>query len=222
MIEAEKFPGNGQITLTGSLGDVGCFSLYANKIITTGEGGMLTTNNKELATRARSLKSLAFGAENKFMHAETGYNYRMTNLQAAFGAAQMTHVEDIIERKRTMAAYYLEHLAGIPGLRLPVEKEYAKNVYWMFNLLLEGPLQGKRKEFMLALTERGVESREDFIPFNDQEIYIKKGLTSPGDCPVASNAGREGFYIPSGTDISEEEQVYVCEQIRAVAEELTS
>ncbi len=206
---------------TGSLGDVGCFSLYANKIITTGEGGMITTNNKELADKARSLKSLAFGTANKFMHADTGFNYRMTNMQAAFGAAQMTHADDIINRKRIMAAYYLKHLANIPGLRLPVEKEYAKNVYWMFNILLEGSLLGKRAAFMKELADRGVESREDFIPFNDQEIYIQQGFTKSEDCPVASRAGREGFYIPSGTDITEEEQEYVVAQIKQVAEALS-
>lgn len=206
---------------TGSLGDIGCFSLYANKIITTGEGGMITTNNKELADKARSLKSLAFGTENKFMHADTGFNYRMTNMQAAFGAAQMTHAEDVINRKRIMAEYYLKHLANIPGLSLPVEKDYAKNVYWMFNILLEGPLSGKRAAFMKGLAERGVESREDFIPFNDQEIYIRQGFTKSEDCPVASNAGREGFYIPSGTDITEEEQEYVVSQIKQVAEALS-
>lgn len=206
---------------TGSLGDVGCFSLYANKIITTGEGGMITTSNKELADKARSLKSLAFGTANKFMHADTGFNYRMTNMQAAFGAAQMTHADDIINRKRIMAAYYLKHLANIPGLRLPVEKEYAKNVYWMFNILLEGSLLGKRAAFMKELADRGVESREDFIPFNDQEIYIQQGFTKSEDCPVASRAGREGFYIPSGTDITEEEQEYVVAQIKQVAEALS-
>lgn len=200
----------------GGIGDIGCFSFYANKIITTGEGGMLTMNDPVLAERARSLKGLAFGKENKFMHADIGYNYRMTNIQAAFGAAQMTHADELVAKKRSIAAYYLKELAGLPGIVLPVEKPYAKNVYWMFNILLDGPLKGKRAEFMRALSERGVDTREDFIPFNDQEIFIARGLTQPSDCPIASNAGVNGLYIPSGTDISIDEQAYVVAQIKEV------
>lgn len=202
---------------TGSMGDIGCFSFYANKIITTGEGGMITTNSPEIAGKARSLKALAFGTENKFMHADIGYNYRMTNVQAAIGCAQMTRIDDILERKTRMAEYYRQHLEGIEGIRLPIQLPETKNVWWMYNIRLEGRLAGKRQEFMKALQERGVECREDFIPFNDQKIFIERGLTKPGECPVASEAGREGFYVPSGTDITEEEQAYVVESIRAVA-----
>lgn len=206
----------------GSLGDVGCFSFYANKIVTTGEGGMLTTNDAALAKEARSLKALAFGEKNKFMHRAIGYNYRMTNVQAAIGAAQMTRIDDILSRKRTMASYYLTHLSGMPELQLPVEKPYAKNVYWMFNILLRGPLAGRRQEFMQKLSARGVDTREDFIPFNGQEIFIEKGMTKLEDCPVANDAGLNGLYIPSGTDISEEEQRYVVQEIRETVREMTS
>ncbi len=206
----------------GSLGDIGCFSFYANKIVTTGEGGMITTNNKALAAEVRSLKSLAFGEKNKFMHRAVGYNYRMTNLQAAIGAAQMTRIDDILLRKRKMAAYYLAHLSDIPELQMPVEKSYAKNMYWMFNIILQGALLGRRNEFMGKLRERGVDTREDFIPFNGQEIFITQGITKLEDCPIANNAGENGLYIPSGTDISEEEQAYVVAQIRDVVSELTA
>jgi perosamine synthetase len=204
----------------GGMGDIGCFSLYANKIVTTGEGGMLTMQDPALAERARSLKGLAFGKENKYMHEDIGYNYRLTNIQAAFGAAQMTHVDDIILRKRAMASYYLEHLKDIDGLGLPPEKEYAKNVYWMFNIVLKGALEGKRKELTEKLAERGVETRFDFIPFNGQDIFIAKGLARKEDCPVANYAGDNGFYIPSGTDITEEEQAYVVAQMREAVQKL--
>lgn len=206
----------------GSLGDVGCFSFYANKIVTTGEGGMLTTNNVALANEARSLKALAFGEKNKFMHRAVGYNYRMTNVQAAIGSAQMTRIDDILLRKRTMGSYYLAHLSDIPELQMPVEKPYAKNVYWMFNIILRGSLAGRRQEFMDKLRTRGVDTREDFIPFNGQEIFIAKGFTKLEDCPVANNAGENGLYIPSGTDISEEEQSYVVQEIRSVVAEMKS
>lgn len=217
---AEAHGGEYKGRKTGSMGDIGCFSFYANKIITTGEGGMLTMNDPALAERARNLKALAFGKENKFMHADIGYNYRLTNIQSAIGCAQMTRIDDILSRKDAMAAYYKEHLSDIEGLRLPIQLPETRNVWWMYNVRLEGPLKGRRSEFMKALKEKGVESREDFIPFNDQTIFIEKGLTTPGECPVASEAGREGFYIPSGTDISEEEQAYVCQAMHEVAASL--
>lgn len=204
----------------GSIGDIGCFSFYANKIVTTGEGGMLTMNDPALAERARSLKALAFGKENKFQHSDIGFNYRMTNLQAAVGAAQMTHIDDILQRKRTMAAYYNKELAGIPGLMLPVEKSYAKNVYWMFLINLTGSLAGKRASLMKKLAERGVETREAFLPFNGQTIFIERGLARKDDCPVANDVGDNGFYIPSGTDITVEEQAYVVAQMKGVIAEL--
>lgn len=217
---AEAHGGEYKGRKTGSMGDIGCFSFYANKIITTGEGGMLTMNDPALAERARNLKALAFGKENKFMHADIGYNYRLTNIQSAIGCAQMTRIDDILSRKDAMAVYYKEHLSDIEGLRLPIQLPETRNVWWMYNVRLEGPLKGKRSEFMKALKEKGVESREDFIPFNDQTIFIEKGLTTPGECPVASEAGREGFYIPSGTDISEEEQAHVCQAMHEVAASL--
>ncbi len=217
--EAHGAEYNGQ--RVGSFGDAACFSFYANKIITTGEGGMVTTNNPELAARMRSLKGLAFGKENKFMHEDIGYNYRMTNLQAAFGAAQMTHAEDLVARKRAIAAYYLTHLQGLSGVRLPVEKPYAKNVYWMFNVVLEGALEGKRADVMRELLARGVETREDFLPANDQDIFQARGFTKAEDCPHASYAGKNGFYLPSGTDISEEEQAHVVTMMKEVVATLT-
>ncbi|MBI4138628.1 DegT/DnrJ/EryC1/StrS family aminotransferase [Candidatus Uhrbacteria bacterium] len=200
----------------GSLGDIGCFSFYANKIVTTGEGGMVTTNRPELAERARMLKSLAFGTENKFMHQDVGYNYRLTNLQAAVGVAQMGKIDDILRRKKEMAAYYLRELAGISAIQLPVEEPYASNVYWMFNIVLRGPLSGKRTAFMAALKERGVETREDFVPFNLQDIFIARGLTKPEDCPVANDISKDGLYLPSGTDISEPELAHVVASVREV------
>ncbi|TSD02439.1 MAG: glutamine--scyllo-inositol transaminase [Parcubacteria group bacterium Athens0714_24] len=200
----------------GSLGDIGCFSFYANKIITTGEGGMVTTNNSELAEKVRSLKTLAFGKENKFMHQDIGYNYRLTNVQAAIGVGQMNKVKEIIERKRAMAKFYLENLSGIPEIQLPVEEPYALNVYWMFNIVLKGKLSGRRAFFINELKKKGVETRDDFVPFNQQEIFIKQGLTKPEDCPVANSFYQDGLYLPSGTDISEEELKYVVQQIKEI------
>lgn len=204
----------------GGIGDIAAYSFYANKILTTGEGGMVTTNNDAWAARARSLKSLAFGKENKFMHDDIGFNYRLPNLQCAIGVAQLEKWEEIKKRKRAMAAYYLNALKDIPELQLPVEKPYALNIYWMFLMVLRGALKGKRTEVMAELKKRGVETREGFVPANEQHVFIARGLTKPEDCPVASSFASDSFYIPSGTDISDEELAYVAAQVHDVVAQL--
>ncbi len=201
---------------TGSLGDIGCFSFYANKIITTGEGGMCVTNNAALAAEMRSLKSLAFGEPHKFMHRAVGFNFRMTNLQAAIGCAQMEKIDDIIFRKRRLARFYTEQLAGLDLLQLPGEADYACNVYWMYHLGLRGPLARRRGEILRRLAERGVETREGFIPFNLQEIFLARGLTRPEACPNANEAAFRTFYLPSSPTLTEDQLAYVCEHLREV------
>jgi perosamine synthetase len=186
----------------GGLGDAGCFSFYANKIITTGEGGMVTFHDKAHAERARGLKALAFGDTNKFMHKDIGYNYRMTNLQAAIGHAQFLKIEQTIERKRAIAAYYNRCFAGLEGVQLPVEKPYARNVYWMYHLVLTGRHSGRRSEVMQRLEAAGVETRETFIPANMQEIFIKQGWTAADACPKANAVAYTGFYLPSGAELT--------------------
>ncbi len=198
----------------GSLGHIGCFSFYANKIITTGEGGMLTTNDPALAERSRSLRSLAFGKVNKFMHSDIGYNYRMTNLQAAVGCAQLGKIEDVIARKIKMAAFYTSRLSGEKSLRLPVTKPYARNVYWMYHVNLEGKAASRRDEILKDLREQGIETREGFIPYNLQEIFIKDKLTSPGDCPVAARLATTSFYLPSSPLITVEDMEYVANGLK--------
>lgn len=200
----------------GGLGDVGCFSFYANKIITTGEGGMITTNNAELAGRARNLKGLAFGDVNKFMHKDIGVNYRMTNLQAALGCAQFEKIEDIIASKRRIAQRYSERFKACDNLHLPVEKQYARNVYWMYHLALRGNLSDKRSLIMQRLSDAGIETREGFIPYNMQEIFIARGWTTPGECPLANEAATTGFYLPSGATLSDDEIDYVADTFISV------
>ena len=200
----------------GSLGDIGCFSFYANKIITTGEGGMLTTNNVELADKARSLKSLAFGTSNKFMHQDVGFNYRLTNLQAAIGCAQLDKIDRVIEGKRKIAHFYNESLKNIPGLQLPVEKTYAKNVYWMYHVILHEEFGCSREIVMGKLKAYGIETRESFIPYNMQEIFVQRGWVKGDECPVANYVGQHGFYIPSGPLLSKEELEYVVDKIRDI------
>lgn len=197
----------------GGIGDIGCFSFYANKIITTGEGGMLTLNNAEWAARARSLKSLAFGDSNKFMHKDIGYNYRMTNLQAAIGHAQFGKIEAIIEAKRTLAATYNTKLAGRPDIQLPVEEAYARNVYWMYHILLQGRNATRRDEVIRELATRGIETRENFVPYNLQEIFISRKWTNPADCPVANDVSARGFYLPSSPSLTASDLQYITDNL---------
>lgn len=200
----------------GSLGDAGCFSFYANKIITTGEGGMVTTNNVEIADKTRSLKSLAFGANNKFMHEDIGFGYRMTNLQAAIGCAQLKKIDEIIDKKRNIAHYYDENLKDIPGLQLPVEKNYAKNVYWMYHVVLSKKFGLQRELVMKKLRYYGIETREAFIPYNMQEIFIRRGWTRGDECPVSNYVAKNGFYIPSGPLLEEKELEYIVSKIKDI------
>lgn len=204
----------------GSIGHIGCFSFYSNKIITTGEGGGLTTNDDALAAKMRLLKNLAFGEKDKFMHQALGYKYQMTNLQAAVGAAQMTKVKEILKRKKEMARAYLTGLKDMPEIQLPVQEKYATSVYWMFNIVLRGALAGRRREFMAELKRRGVDTREDFVPFNQQEIFIRQKLTKKTDCPVINGIYDDGLYLPSGTLISKKELDYVIKNVKEALQSL--
>lgn len=193
----------------GSLSDIACFSFFANKILTTGEGGMLTTNNESFAAKARSLKSLAYGTENKFMHSDIGFNYRMSNIHAAIGYAQLPKVEEVIRRKREIARIYGEELGDIPELQLPVERDYARNVYWMYHIVLRGRCMGQRTFVMDYLAMHGIETRPAFVPANMQKVFIERGFTREDDCPNASYVGENGFYIPCSPDITLGECKYV-------------
>jgi perosamine synthetase len=201
----------------GSLGDIGCFSFYANKIITTGEGGMITTNDPGIAERARSLRSLAYGPpRRRFMHSAVGFNYRMTNLQAALGCAQLEKIEEVIENKRRVTRLYSEQLSGFPEIQLPVEKPYARNVYWMYHIVLRGFAEKHRDLVMQLLEERGIETRPAFIPYNLQEIFIRDGLTRPGLCPVANRIAEGGLYLPSSANLTAEDIRWVSRHLKDV------
>ncbi len=200
----------------GGIGNVGAFSFYANKIITTGEGGMVTFSNREAAAKAKNLKELAFGDKNKFMHKDIGFNYRMTNLQAAIGCAQLEKIEKIIAFKRKMAAFYNSSFKDIESLQLPVEKPYARNVYWMYHILLQGKAAEKRTMVMQKLHEKGIETREGFIPYNLQDVFIKKGMVEPDDCPNANEVAYRGFYLPSGPALTEDQLGYVAQNVKSI------
>jgi len=205
---------------TGGLGDIGCFSFYANKIITTGEGGMLVTDDPGLAERAGSLKDLAFDTERRFLHTDIGFNYRMTNIQAAIGLAQLERIGEFISLRRRHAGIYSNHLAGIPGITLPVERPWATNVYWMYSILLERSFGLTRDELMKALAGKGIETRSFFIPVNRQPVMKKMGFFRGEKYPVAEDLGARGLYLPSSSSLPEEEIEQVCREIGNIRKDL--
>ncbi len=195
----------------GSIGDVGCFSFYANKIITTGEGGMLVTDNPDVARIARNLRDHAFSEERHFWHKFTGYNYRMTNLQAAVGVAQMERIDSFVEARRRNAARYTAGLAGLPGLSTPVEKPGFKNVFWMYGIRLDEKAFGLGRDGLRReLAERGIETRTFFIPMHLQPIFHDPSGPS---YPVAEDLCRRGMYLPSASSLTTSDVDLVVEAI---------
>lgn len=196
----------------GSLGGMACFSFYANKVITTGEGGMVVTGREDFADGLRSLRNLAFTTP-RFLHHEVGFNYRMTNMQAAIGCAQLERIEDIIAAKRLLARRYTERLCDIPGLQLPTEKPWARNVYWMYCIVVDPAVFGCTRDDLTArLAAAGVETRTMFCPLNLQPAL--KGHMVPTSCPVAERLWREGCYLPSTPTLSNSQLDYICDIIR--------
>lgn len=196
----------------GSFGTFSCFSFYANKLITTGEGGMLLTDDPAMAERARSLRNLCFQPQQRFLHTELGFNFRMTNLQAALGAAQVSRMDAIVERKRAMGASYNRLLASLGDvIQLPVEEPWARHVYWMYGLVLADSVDMDAVEFARRLKERGVETRPFFLGMHEQPVFHERGLYLSERYPVAERLARRGLYLPSGLALTQEqiEQVAV-------------
>ncbi len=188
----------------GSFGAISTFSFYANKHITTGEGGMIVTDDEELSDRCKSLRNLCFDNQNRFVHEELGWNYRMTNLQAALGVAQLERLEAIAARKRSMGKLYTELLQDVSGLQLPIAKtDYADNIYWVYAIVLEDSIPFDAKEMMLRLGANGVGTRPFFFPMHQQPVFQKMGLFARDVCPVAEKISQRGFYLPSGLALTE-------------------
>jgi perosamine synthetase len=201
----------------GSIGDIGCFSFYANKIITTGEGGMMVTNSQEIAERARSLKDLAFSKEKRFLHDAIGFNYRMTNIQAAIGLAQFERIDELVERRRSNAQLYNQLLKDIPGIRLPQEKSCAKNVYWMYAIQIEDEFGISRDQLMERLREKGIETRTFFISMHRQPAFRDMGLFNNEEAyPVADELSQRGLYLPSSSGLTVEQISYICKTIKEI------
>lgn len=200
---AQYLRSDGNRVPAGGMGDVSTFSFYANKLVTTGEGGMLLTDDAKLAARARFLRNLAFGRESRFAHDSLGFNFRMTNLQAALGVAQLERFEQIVEKKRQMASRYIDLLSERPELQLPVERAWATNVYWMFGLVLSDDFENDAGWLASQLRKRGIETRPFFLGMHEQPILRRLGLVPSSGFPVTERLSRRGLYLPSGLGLSE-------------------
>ncbi len=191
--------------MTGSLAHAGCFSFYANKIITTGEGGMITTNSDDLAYKLKKLKGYHFDDFAHFWHKHLAWNMRMSSLEAALGLAQLERLDELVEKRRKNAAYYTKKLKGL--VETPVEKSYAKSVYWMYGIRVKD--EKTRNGLMTYLEKNGIETRTFFFPMNIQPIY-----KTTEQFPIAEKLGKAGLYLPSSSHLTDKEKDFVCAKIR--------
>ncbi len=202
--------------LCGSFGTMSCLSFYANKLITTGEGGIVLTDDKNLAERAATLRNLCFLPSRRFYHESLGFNFRMTNLQAALGVAQLERIDTIVAKKRAMGAYYTKKLRSVDGIQIPVEKSWARNVFWMYGIVLSEETGLSADEAVLLLTEKGVDTRPFFLGMHEQPVFHDMGLFRGEPYPVAERLARQGFYIPSGLTLTEEQMDTVSTALKEV------
>ena len=205
----------------GSFGDISIFSFYPNKHITTGEGGMVVTDDEQLAERCRMLRNLCFKKDVRYIHDEISDNYRFTNLQAAVGLAQLERLDEFITKKREMGRYYTEHLKDVKGLILPIERtNYADNIYWVYGLVLEKDVPADNRLIQKLLAEEGIGSRVFFWCMHEQPVYQRQRLFENQKYPNAEYLARKGFYIPSGLALTEEQMEQVVDGVKNVMKKL--
>lgn len=201
----------------GSFGAVSTFSFYPNKHVTTGEGGMVLTDDAQLADRARQLRNLAFKPPRRFVHEDLGWNFRMTNLQAAIGVAQLERLDMFLQRKRRMGERYSRLLRNISGLQLPLAAtDYAENGYWVYGVVLDERFPFGAEEAGRQLAARGVVTRPFFWPLHHQPILRKLGYFDGETLPVAERLGERGFYLPSGLALTDPQIDTVAAAVREV------
>lgn len=206
----------------GSFGDISTFSFYPNKHITTGEGGMVVTDDEELAERCRVLRNLCFRRDVRYVHDEISDNYRFTNLQAAVGLAQLERLEEFVARKRRMGKFYTEHLKGTEGIILPVEStHYADNIYWVFGIVLEDDIQVTNQDMQRLLAKEGIGTRTFFWCMHEQPVYRNAGMFFGETYKNAERLARKGFYIPSGLALTEEQMGEVVEKVKRMIQKVS-
>lgn len=190
----------------GNFGDLSTFSFYPNKHITTGEGGIIVTDDEVLAERCRRLRNLCFMPGKRFVHEELGWNFRMSNLQAAVGCAQLERLDSFILRKRKMGRRYDELLVNALGIQRPLPStNWAENIYWVYGVVLDDTVPFDAEEAMLRLAACDVGCRPFFWPMHEQPVFKKMGMFDGEIYPVAENMARRGFYLPSGLALTDQQ-----------------
>lgn len=205
----------------GSFGDISTFSFYPNKHVTTGEGGMVVTDDEELAERCQMLRNLCFRKDVRYVHDEISDNYRFTNLQAAVGLAQLERLEEFIEKKRAMGKFYTQSFADLKGIRLPVaHTDYAENIYWTYGIVLDRDIEITNRDIVKLLSEEGIGTRTFFWCMHEQPVYQRRGFFVNESYENAEYLARKGFYIPSGMALTKEQMERVVDKIRSVLEKI--
>jgi perosamine synthetase len=200
--------------LTGSFGKMSCFSFYSNKVITTGEGGMVLTDDASCASDLKLLRNLAFGTP-RFFHERAGYNFRMTGMQGAMGLAQLARIDSILAQKRRVAMRYSAGLAPIAAIQLPAEAPWARNVYWMYAIMLKEGGESERNGLIGHLERNGIETRTFFCPMNLQPFLRAQPGFRDVPCPVAERLWRSGLYLPSSPLLRDEQIDFICGAVRS-------
>jgi len=205
--------------ICGSFGDLSTFSFYANKHITTGEGGMIVTNNKNLYLKCKSLRNLSFSNSyfDRYNHDDIGWNYRMTNLQAALGCGQLKNINKIIKRKRVIGNLYFNNLKQNNQIILQQNKNnYSNNIYWVFGILLKKNCKIKRDNLMKKLLKNKIDTRPFFLSMNKQKIFKKMKLFKKNKMPNSNYLSKNGLYLPSGLALKNNEIKYICNVVNKI------
>lgn len=199
----------------GSFGDISIVSFYSNKHVTTGEGGMVLTNHDSFADRARSLRNLCFTPSERFVHHEIGFNYRMTNVQAAIGLAQLERLDQTIQKKREIGRLYHKQLQSFKEIQRPLDKtDYADNIYWVFGVILKDSRNAQT--IMKEMSTEGVGTRPFFYPMHKQPVFREMGLFRSESCPVSAKIAEKGLYLPGGVMLKSVQIDYICTIFRGV------
>jgi perosamine synthetase len=200
----------------GGLSDISVFSFYANKLVTTGEGGMVLTNDPVIAEKVRGLRNLCFRPERRFYHTQLGYNFRLTNLQAAIGLAQVERMPETVAKKRWIGESYTNRLKRFSKVQLPVEEPWARQVYWMYGMVLDEITGFSAADFARKMFEKGIETRPFFLGMHEQPVFTEQGLFKGEVYPVAERIARQGLYLPSGLTLTESQLNQVCQAVESI------
>tara|TARA_B110000971_G_scaffold200020_1_gene217735 strand:- start:476 stop:1624 length:1149 start_codon:yes stop_codon:yes gene_type:complete len=205
--------------LCGSFGDISIFSFYANKQITTGEGGMITTNNKKLFEKSKSLRNLCFGKKDRFNHEDIGWNYRMTNLQASLGVSQLKRIRSIVHKRHLVGKEYFQRLKYNKNIYIPeTSRNYAKNIYWVIAFVITNKnLNIDAKKMMKKLITYGIQTRPFFWPMHKQKIFKEKyKINTSGNYKNSEYISKYGLYLPSSLDIKSNQIKFICDKVNSI------